>query len=279
MPKKHLKFMPKKTDTQPASAFAPPGDIDTLREHLRARESRLPRRLGEVAAFALTKPEEMALGTTAEIARAAGVQPSTLVRFAQTLGYEGFSDMQAVFRRPYLQKPQAPVATGTLGGFLDAAARSVESARQSITEERFETAVDLLARAETIFLIARRRAFPIASSMAYTFGRMKIRSQLIGTAQGIEDEMLDLARPGDAALVVSFWPYSRDAVHQTRSLRERGLPVIALTDGPDSPVAALARVSLMLTEAEHEGLRLLSGSIAVATAITAAVAERRGISE
>jgi len=55
-------------------------------------------RLQHIAEFALENPTEMALGTVAEVAKRAGVQPSAIVRFASALGYSGFTEMQQVFR-------------------------------------------------------------------------------------------------------------------------------------------------------------------------------------
>ena len=54
--------------------------------------------LQRIATFALEHPQDMALDTVATLARGAGVQPSALVRFAQALGYDGFSELQRVFR-------------------------------------------------------------------------------------------------------------------------------------------------------------------------------------
>jgi DNA-binding MurR/RpiR family transcriptional regulator len=68
-------------------------DFAALREALMARHEKLPKRLRQVARFALDHPDDIALGTVTEVARGAGVQPSTLVRFAQTLGFAGFSDL------------------------------------------------------------------------------------------------------------------------------------------------------------------------------------------
>ena len=54
--------------------------------------------LRRIAEFALDHPNAMALETVAELARRAQVHPSALVRFAQSLGFAGFSDLQGVFR-------------------------------------------------------------------------------------------------------------------------------------------------------------------------------------
>ena len=76
----------------------PPRDYDGLKDLLLSRRDELPRRLVQVAAFALENPDEIAFGTVASVAAQADVQPSTLIRFAQTIGYAGFTDLQEVFR-------------------------------------------------------------------------------------------------------------------------------------------------------------------------------------
>ena len=78
--------------------IAPPEDFAALKRRLIEIEPNLPKRLRQAAAYALEHPEEFALGTASALARNADVQASTLVRFAQTLGFTGFSDLQEVFR-------------------------------------------------------------------------------------------------------------------------------------------------------------------------------------
>ncbi len=70
-----------------------PRDFTALRSLIVDRAAALPRRLTQVATYALENPDEIAFGTVASIAQAADVQPSTLVRFAQSLGYQGFSEV------------------------------------------------------------------------------------------------------------------------------------------------------------------------------------------
>ena len=57
-----------------------------------------PKRLRQVAIFLWQHPSDVAVGTISQVAEQAGVQPSTLVRFAQIFGYAGFSDFQALFK-------------------------------------------------------------------------------------------------------------------------------------------------------------------------------------
>jgi DNA-binding MurR/RpiR family transcriptional regulator len=72
--------------------------ISTSCAHRSSPSASLPKRIAQIAAYALDNPDETAFGTAASIAVSAGVQPSTLIRFAQHLGFDGFTSLQGVFR-------------------------------------------------------------------------------------------------------------------------------------------------------------------------------------
>lgn len=273
-----------------APPIVAPEDFEALRAAIMAQRTTLPKRLMQVGAYALEHPDEIAFGTTASIAQAAQVQPSTLVRFAQNFGFDGFSGLQYLFRARLkgrnssyedrlrqIEESGAEEAESStiLEGFIAAAHQSLEALTATVDADQFERAVALLAKADTIYLIARRRSFPIISSMAYAFGKLKVRCQVISSAIGNDDDILALASPVDAAIAVSFSPYAAESVTQAQSLSERGVPVIALTDSALSPLAACATEWFELIEADHAGFRSLSASLALATALTVCVAERR----
>ena len=64
----------------------------------------MSKQLQRIARFALEQPNDLALGTVATVAEATEVQPSAMIRFANALGYKGFSDMQQVFRGHLLER-------------------------------------------------------------------------------------------------------------------------------------------------------------------------------
>ncbi len=69
-----------------------PTDFDAFRQVMLNERKSLPKRIAQIAAYSLDNPDEIALGTAASIAAASGVQPSTLVRFAQHFGFEIMTD-------------------------------------------------------------------------------------------------------------------------------------------------------------------------------------------
>ena len=273
-----------------AEKLQPPQDFDALRAAIIERKAELPKRLTQVAAYALDHPDEIAFGTAASIAISANVQPSTLVRFAQHFGFEGFSGLQLLFRARLRERTSSyeerlrtleqdglalAESTTIFNGFVAVVHRSIDSIAAAVDPAAFERTVELLAAADTIFLIAKRRSYPISSYMAYAFGKLKVKCQLVGTAAGIDDDMLAMATPRDAAFAISFSPYASESAAQARGLAARGIPVISLTDSAFSPLAECSREWFEVVEADHAGFRSLSASMAFAMALTVSIAEKR----
>lgn len=275
--------------TSEAALTLVPRDFDSLRSVIIDRKTSMPKRLAQVAAYALSNPDDMAFGTAASIAAAADVQPSTLVRLAHHLGYEGFSDLQNVFRARLRDRTLSyeerllSLETGSasssdtelLSGFLNAASQSVARLASAIDGETFSRSVDVLAQAETIYLVAKRRSYPLTAHIAYAFGKLGIRHHIIASPNGIDAEMVQFATKKDAVIAVSFAPYSTESLSQAQELAARDVPIIAITDSVFSPLAASATHWFEVSEADYGGFRSLSASMALAMALPVAIAERR----
>jgi len=265
-------------------------DFDGLRAIVGKRLTDLPKRLHQVGKYALEHPDEIAFGTAASIAAAAHVQPSTLVRFAHQFGYEGFSDLQRVFRERLRERPSAYVERlrtlregghgerpelAILDGFLGAASRSIDKLAESIDPKRFRRAVGVLAKAETIYLVARRRSFPLTSYMAYGFAKLGVRTHLVNSPTATDPEIVAAATKSDAVIAVSFTTYSTETVALAKAMAACHVPIVAITDSSFSPLAEVATEWLEVAEADHAGFRSLSASMALCMALTVAVASAR----
>ena len=268
--------------TDPASR-----DFETLRAVLRAKGPAMPKRLRQVAAFVLEHSEDFAFATAAQVAAAAHVQPSTLVRFAKAIGYAGFSDLQDVFRSrlkqgfpDYRDRLQALRGGGgplaLFDGFAKAAEVSLQRARATLTPEALARAVAVLGGAKTVYLMGARRVYPIASALFYAFSKLDVAAFLIDNHGGMAPEQAMTATAHDALLVVSFAPYAPVSIETAKLARARGVPVVAITDSPFSPLVPLADVWLELAEADYGAFRSLAATQALAMTLAVAAAEARG---
>ena len=269
---------------------SPPRDFAALKALIGERAGKLPRRLTQIASFALDNPDEIAFGTVSSIAGQADVQPSTLVRFSQAIGYQGFSDMQEIFRSRlrdrilnYGERIQqlrehalaASKPNVIFQGFCDATEKSIASFREKLDPNDLDRAVSMLTGARTIYLIGLRRSFPIASYMAYALGKLGVRSILVDAVGGMAAEQLTFATEADAVLAISFTPYASETVALTKSATARGVPIVAITDSPFSPLAQNSNLWIEVGEANFEGFRSMAATLALAMTLTVAIAEKR----
>lgn len=267
-----------------------PRDFSALRALIVSRAQTLPRRLTQVASYALENPDEIAFGTAAGIATRAGVQPSTLVRFSQALGYQGFSDLQDVFRsrlrervpsyderlkQLQLHGHSASEVGVLLDGFSQAASQSIADFRHKADPQAIDKAAEMLASAETIYLAGLRRSFPITAYMAYAMGKLGIRNILVDGIAGLGAEQTSFISSRDVMLAVSFTPYASETVALAGAAKEKGAKIVSITDSIFSPLAPLADIWLEVVEANFEGFRSMAATMALAMSLSVAIAGKR----
>ncbi len=268
-----------------------PRDFASLKSLIVSRAAQLPRRLTQVAGYALENPDEIAFGTVASIAERADVQPSALVRFSQALGYDGFSDLQTVFRErlrdrvlnyderiAHLREHAGSRSKSTLifDGFSEAAQNSIHALRERLDSKLLEQAVDTLAKADTIYVIGLHRMYAVSAYVAYAWGKLEVKNVLVEGRGTLGLSSINFATKRDCVLAVSFAPYASETAQLTEGAARRNVPVVAITDSALSPLAPLSKVWLEVREADFEGFRSLAATLALAMTLTVAVAERRG---
>jgi len=265
---------------------------DDLRTEISTRYKDLSDRLQLIARFALDNPDVIALETIAVISERAGVQPSAVVRFAKAFGFDGFSDMQRLFRsrlvdaRPrYRERIQElkrdadkslKTPDGILAHYVEAGVSSLRQLREEATAEKLERAVRALKVAKTIHIVGQRRSFAPAAYLSYGLYQLGCSCRLIDNIGGmIEQQTRQIAR-GDAVIAVSFAPYGAETLAVVERAGELGVPVIAITDTAFSPLHGPAAVSFDVEEASVKDFRALSATMCLAVTLIVALGQTLG---
>ncbi|MCI1001194.1 MULTISPECIES: MurR/RpiR family transcriptional regulator [Brucella/Ochrobactrum group] len=272
-------------DTVSASSPAPT-TVKEFEARLLEVSDRLPKRLKQCADFVAANQDRIAVSTVAEMADGAGVQSSAFMRFCQLLGFSGFSEMQKLFRESYaggwpdystrlehLRETAANSAPALLAEFAEAGRTSLEGLLKTIEPEALERAVEILARAETIHLVGIRRAFPVASYLAYALEKMQVPAMLHSAVGKLEN--MHAIRKGDVLLAITFSPYSAETVEMAESAAARGVNVVGITDTIVSPLSKLAQQTLLVSEVDFGAFRSLSATLCLAIALAVAVGTAR----
>jgi len=242
--------------------------------------------LQRLARYALDKPHDLALGTVAAVAEANAVQPSSTIRFANALGFDGFSQMQQVFRShlvergaPYRERiqrmpPGGPAAGGVLHQFVGEAVDELRQLEEHVDPKALAAAAKLLAGAPQIHVLAQRRAFPVACYLAYALNQLELRAHLLDGLGGMLDGFARGIAKGEVLLVASFRNYSPAVVETAHACRARGVAVVAITDSALSPLKPAADVCFELGDGSSRPFRSLVAPLCLAQALVVHTGQR-----
>jgi DNA-binding MurR/RpiR family transcriptional regulator len=263
-----------------------PATIEEFQARLAQVSQGLPKRLLQCADYVALNTDRIAVSTVAELAAGAGVQPSAFMRFCQLMGFAGFSEMQRMFRETYhprwpdyatrlesLRKGGADSPLALLGEFVEAGRASLGNLANTVDEAALEKAVTVLAKARMIHLVGLRRAFPIATYLAYAFEKMEIAAMLHDGVGNLNHR--HAIRSGDALMAITFAPYTRDTLDLARFAYDEGHPVVAITDAVNSPLHRRGSTILLVNEPDVGAFRTLSASLTLALTLCVAVGARR----
>ncbi|WP_280153345.1 MurR/RpiR family transcriptional regulator [Piscinibacter sp. XHJ-5] len=262
-------------------------NYEQLKDDISRAYPGLSKQLQRIARFALEKPHDLALGTVAAIAEAAQVQPSSMIRFANALGFGGFSEMQQLFRGHLVERSTSyrdrieqmrrgngrPAGTGgtqVLHQFVDEAITELSHLEENVHARDMKAAVRLLGGAPQIHVLGQRRAFPIASYLAYALRQLDLRTQLLDGVGGMLGEFVRGIAPGEVLVAISTRNYSPEVVDAAAACHQRGVAVIAITDSALSPLKASARVSFELGDDSVQQFRSLVGQVCLTQALVVA---------
>ncbi|MDE0520627.1 MAG: MurR/RpiR family transcriptional regulator [Boseongicola sp.] len=263
-------------------------DFDRLREAFQHRFEGLSPHLQRIARYALEDPNRFALQTVADAAHDAEVQPSTLIRFAKTFGFSGFSEMQQVFRlrliegatsfrdrihehRGRLEAAAEEDPVAILHGFADASSFALDHLKEDIDGEKLREAVRMLDGASSIYVIGQRRAFPVAAYLAYGLVRLEYRCHLLDSVGGMLPQQVSVIGTDDLFVAVSFAEYAKPVVDAVTDAHIRNVPVLAITDSIASPLARNSSICFVVRDAEVHRFRPLAAPIVLAQSLTIAL--------
>lgn len=250
---------------------------------------RLSRQLQHIAQFVLEHPDELALGTVATVAEAAGVQPSALIRFANALEFGGFTEMQQVFRTRLLDRSSSyreridamrrskgsdaagAAGAGVLHQFVAEGVAELSHLEDNVRAEDLAAAAALICGAQRVHVLAQRRAFPVASYLSYALAQLDIKAQLLDGVGGMLPDVLRQMGADELLLVASFKDYSRDVIDAAQAAHARGVPVVAITDFALSPLKPHAQVCFELGQGPNPAFRSLVAPLCLAQALVVSV--------
>ena len=149
--------------------------------------------------------------------------------------------------------------------------------RNDGTFQVFFKSLDLVLKNLFDPLAGVRRAFPVASYLAYSLSHVEKRAFLLDGVAGMTSEQSWMLGPEDVVIAVSFRPYARQTAAVAETATANGSPLIAISDSRLSPVAKDAAVCFEIKDAEVRQFRSLTASMCLAQTLVISYAYKYGL--
>jgi DNA-binding MurR/RpiR family transcriptional regulator len=251
-----MRRLPMKPSITPTATAETPHGHQALSAYIRSRFDEFSRSQKDVAQYIVDHLDEAAFQTAEELARRASTSSSTVVRFSQALGFEGFPELQQAARDEYRRRPPggtdalsaaAPLFSLDHTEFEAALAAdhvNVEDTAHKLSRTEVKAAIDAIVSAEKVLIAGTDQMAFFASYLRHLLMLLDLRAEVVASPS--QEALGRLSRIDEQTLVVGL---SAGRPHPliTRTMklaRHRKAPTMAITDATLSEVARLAKIRL-----------------------------------
>jgi len=249
----------KRATTASTIAPAPPHGHQALSDYITARFEDFSRSQKDVAQYIVDHLDEAAFQTAEELARRASTSSSTVVRFSQALGFEGFPELQQAAREEYRRRAgngggtraqaaaAAPLFSLDQNEYETALATdhvNVEETARKLSRSEMEAAVEAISGAERILIAGTDQMAFFASYLRHLLMLLDIRAEVVASPS--QEALGRLSRIDETTLVIGLSAgRPHPLIARTMKLaRHRRAATLAIADATLSEIARLARIRL-----------------------------------
>ncbi len=252
-----------------ALATAPPSQQahghQTLSAYIQARFDEFSRSQKDVAQYIVDHLDEVAFQTAEELARRANTSSSTVVRFSQALGFEGFPELQGSAREEYRRRHERGGARAGAGGAGSRAAvveplfsldqnefeaaiaadhLNVEETARKASRSEIEATIEAIASADKVLIAGTDQMAFFASYLRHLLMLLDLRAEIVASPS--QEALARLGRIDENTLVIGLSAGRPHAlvVRAMKLARHRKAKTVAITDATLSEVAKLAGIRL-----------------------------------
>ena len=260
------------------------GDAQELIQRLNQSGKKLSKSHRRIAECIVSHYDKAAFMTASRLGEYVGVSESTVVRFASALGYEGYPQLQKALQeliRHRLTASQRFEMTGdvaqtqVLSKVLKADMQNIRVTLDEMDNAAFDEVVELMLRAKHIYVLGQRASAPLAQFLSHYLRFVFANVELV--TSGVSDVFEQIARIGedDVLIGISFPRYSSRTIEAMEFAKSRGTALVAITDGPLSPLNAVADLCLTAKSDMASFVDSLVAPLSLINALIVALSQRR----
>lgn len=238
-----------------------------------------------LANYTMENYPKVAFMTASKLGETVGVSESTVVRFANALGFSGYpkfqDDLQELIKTKLTTVERVEMAnrdystdSKILENVLKADIDNIKETLDTLEKKSYEKAVNTIISAKKLYIMGLRSSIYVAKYLGYYLNYILDDVIIVRMDMGEPVEQMIKLGEGDVLIVISFPRYSKKTLQVAEFAKERGAKVIALTDSYNAPTAKISDVIVTVKNNMVSFVDSLVPAFSVANALVIGVAMR-----
>ncbi|WP_313345603.1 MurR/RpiR family transcriptional regulator [Sedimentibacter sp.] len=211
----------------------------------------------QIAQFIIDHYDKAAFMTAAKIGETVDVSESTVVRFASTIGYSGFPELQKALQ-VLIKNKLTTVQRISLDSdivndkdklhkrILKNEMNTLRSLYETIDTKELDKATDLIMNANKVYILGLRTSSTLSNYLGFYLDVILDNVKVLNNSgvNSLYEEIIRI-KETDVLIVISYPRYSKTTIEATKFIKGRNAKIVAITDTESSPVYNLADISLL----------------------------------
>lgn len=254
-----------------------------IKEKIISNYDSLPKNQRKIAEHFINNFDKIPFLNVHDLSKATDSSVASVVRFAQRVGFKGFSDLRdaiaSSLQKDLYNKEYFPlfekhrVKDDLLTEVANVDINNINNTLNLIERKTFNFVVEKISKSERIFTAGLGISYLLAEILAYQLTQVGISSSVLKHSHSLFNEQILFFNPKDLLIVFSFLPYSKETIEAAEFAKSKKIDVISVTNEPASPVTFYSKASLivqsenMLFTNSFAAISVLINAIATACAI------------
>lgn len=254
-----------------------------IREKIQSKFDLLPNNQRKVADFVIDNFDNIPFIDVHEVAKQAGVSVASVIRFAQSVGFTGFSELRDAVSdslKKHLKKNElfslvdkSKLENDILTSVANMDVKNINDTLSNIDREIFNKVIETIVKSDRVFTAGLGISYLVAEILSYQLTQVGIDASVLKHTHTLFLEQVLYMNKKDFLICFSFPPYSRETIDVAKYAKEKGIKVISVTNKPTAPITSYSEEVLtvksenMLFTNSFAAISVLINAIATACAV------------
>jgi DNA-binding MurR/RpiR family transcriptional regulator len=254
-----------------------------IREKIQSKFDLLPNNQRKVADFVIDNFDNIPFIDVHEVAKQAGVSVASVIRFAQSVGFTGFSELRDAVSdslKKHLKKNElfslvdkSKLENDILTSVANMDVKNINDTLSNIDREIFNKVIETIVKSDRVFTAGLGISYLVAEILSYQLTQVGIDASVLKHNHTLFLEQVLYMNKKDLLICFSFPPYSRETIDVAKYAKEKGIKVISVTNKPTAPITSYSEEVLtvksenMLFTNSFAAISVLINAIATACAV------------